>query len=61
MFFMRQKIDVIMLDCENKVCYKKAGLKPWHIILPQKKAVDTLELPLYYSSFFEIGDSIILN
>lgn len=59
MFFMFQAIDVIMLDKQQKVCYKKEKVQPWHLILPKKGAVAVLELPLHYSIFFEIGDPIL--
>ena len=35
-FFMKQNIDVIMTDKNNKILYKYNNLKPYKIILPKK-------------------------
>lgn len=44
-FFMRENIDIVMLDKEYKVVYYKKSLKKNRIII-KKKAYYTIELPL---------------
>lgn len=50
-FFMFKKIDVIMTDKNNKVLYIFNELKPYRIILPQKKVYYTYELPEKYNNY----------
>ena len=44
-FFMRNKIDVVMLDKNKQVKYVFSNVKPWRIILPKKNIYYTLEFP----------------
>ena len=44
-FFMREKIDVIICDKNNKILYIYKDLKKNRIILPKKDAYYTYELP----------------
>jgi hypothetical protein len=44
-FFMLDSIDVVMVDKANKVIYLYEELKPWRVILPKKKVINTYELP----------------
>lgn len=60
-FFMFQNIDVCMTDQNNKIVYLKENLKPWQIILPQKKAYHTYEMPLNTSKFLKINQSFKVN
>ncbi len=46
MFFMFQAIDVVMCDKEGKVVHVREKIKPNQLILPQKHAYTTYELPL---------------
>lgn len=43
--FMRQKIDVIFLDADNKVVGMRRGLAAWRLCVRCPKAVTTIELP----------------
>lgn len=57
-FFMRQNIDIIMVNHNNQVVaiYKKA--KPWHIFY-SKKAYACYEFSTGILNEIKIGDSII--
>lgn len=44
-FFMRESIDVVMVDKNNVVIYCYPNMKPWKIIWPKKKVFATLEFP----------------
>lgn len=44
-FFMKQNIDVILTDKNNKILYKYKNIKPNKIILPKKKVYYTYEFP----------------
>lgn len=44
-FFMKEDIDVILTDKNNKILYIYKSLKPWRIILPKKNVYNTYELP----------------
>ena len=35
-FFMKQNIDVVMTDKDNKILFLYKSLKPWKIIWPKK-------------------------
>lgn len=56
-FFMRQNIDVIMTDKNNKILYIYKNLKPWKIILPKKHIYYTYELPINKFNY-KIGDTL---
>ena len=57
-FFMLENIDIIMTDKNNKILYLYKNLKPWKIILPQKKVKNTYELPKNSINNLKIGDVI---
>ncbi len=59
-FFMKENIDVIMLDNQNKILYYYKNLSKNKIILPKKNVIKTIELPINYFDF-KINDTIILN
>ena len=42
-FFMKQNINVIMTDKNNKILFYFKKLKPWKIILPKKGVYYTYE------------------
>lgn len=54
-FFMKENIDVIMTDKNNKVLYIFNHLKKFKIILPKKHVYYTYELPNGYNTY-NIGD-----
>ena len=44
-FFMKEDIDVVMLDKNGKILKIYNNLQPWKIILPKKNVYYTIELP----------------
>jgi Uncharacterized conserved protein len=46
--FLKNKIDVLILDNENKVYKLKVALKPWRIFIWNPKFYKVLELPTGY-------------
>ena len=56
-FFMRQKIDVIMLDINKKVKYVYKEIKPWKVIWPKKGVYYTIEFPAG-ENIYQINDYI---
>ncbi len=50
-FFMKEKIDVIMLDKDNTILYIFENLGKNKIILPKKNVSKTIELPVNYFKF----------
>ena len=55
-FFMKQKIDVIMTDKNDKIIKIFRNLKPNRIIFPQKNVYYTYEIPLGVSNIYKIND-----
>ena len=53
---MKQEIDVIMTDKNNKIVKIFKNLKPNRIILPQKNVYYTYELPVGVSNFYKVND-----
>ena len=47
-FFMKQNIDVILCDKNNKILYFYHNLSPNKIILPKKNVSKIYELPVNY-------------
>ena len=47
-FFMRENIDVLLCDKDNKILYYYPNLSPNHIILPKKNVTKVFELPVNY-------------
>lgn len=56
-FFMRTKIDVVMLSKENIVLFIYPSLSKWKIIFPKKKVYSTLEFPMG-ENIYQIGDKV---
>ena len=50
-FFMKENIDVILCDKNNKILYIYNNLPPKHIILPKKNVTKVFELPVNYFNF----------
>ena len=58
-FFMRENIDIIGLDNNNKICDIYHNIKPNKIII-LKNSIHTLELPVNQNNY-KIGDTINLD
>ena len=58
-FFMKEDIDIIMIDKNNSVIYYKNNLKRNKIII-KKKAYHTIELPHNSINNLKLGDKIII-
>lgn len=56
-FFMKEAIDVIMLNDENRILYYYPNLSKSKIILPKSHVTKTIELPINYFKF-QINDEI---
>lgn len=59
-FFMKEMIDVIMIDKNNKVVYIKKNLSKNKIII-KKKAYHTIELPLNSIKNIKLGDQVTIT
>jgi len=59
-FFMKENIDVIMLNNNNEILYYFPNLPKNKIILPKKNVTKTIELPTDYFQFI-IHDKIIID
>lgn len=55
-YFMKQNIDICILDKKYNVIYIKENLKPNKILI--KKGYYTLEMPLQTVKHIKIGDNI---
>ena len=55
-FFMKEPIDVVMTDKNNRIVYIKKNLKKNRIILPKKGAYNTYEFPNNYINKLKKGD-----
>jgi len=60
-FFMKENIDVIMLNSKNEILYYYPNLPKNKIILPKKNVVKTIELPVNYFNFNLLDYIIIEN
>lgn len=56
-FFMKENIDVILCDKNNKILYYYKNLSKNKIILPKKKVTKIFELPVNYFKI-KINDTI---
>ena len=59
-FFMKEDIDIIMVDKENKVIYYRKNLSKNKIII-KKKAYHTIELPHNSLKNIELGNQVMIN
>ena len=59
-FFMKENIDVIMLDKNNKVILIEKNLKKNKIIL-KKEAYHTIELPYTSINKLKLGETLIIE
>ena len=58
-YFMRQDIDICILDKNYNVLYKKENLKPNKIVI--KKGYYTLEMPIGTARHINIQDNIKIS
>ncbi len=59
-FFMKETIDIIMIDRNNTVVYYKKNLPKWRILI-KKKAYHTIELPCNSINKINIGDKLTIS
>ena len=59
-FFMKENIDIIMIDKNNRVIYYKKSFPKWHILI-KKKAYHTIELPNSSLSIININDKLTIS
>lgn len=57
-FFMKENIDVVMTDKNNKVIYIKKNMKKNRIILPKKNAYKTYEFPANFIKNLKVNDKL---
>ncbi len=58
-FFMKQNIDICILDKNYTITYLKSSLTPRRILI--KKGYYTLEMPLNTSNKLRLGDKLIIK
>ena len=56
-FFMKENIDIIFCNKENKIISYYQNTSPRKVILPQRKATKTIELPANYFKI-KIGERL---
>lgn len=59
-FFMKEAIDIIMIDKDNTIIYYQKNL-PKNKIIIKKKAYHTIELPANSLSNIKIHDKLVIN
>lgn len=61
--FMSISIDVIFVDCENRICDFRKSLPPWKPFIKFRKAMTVIELPegVIERTGTEVGDIIDLH
>lgn len=57
-FFMKESIDVVMTDKNNKVLYIKKNMKKNRIILPKKRVYNTYEFPNNFIKDLKINETL---
>lgn len=60
-FFMKENIDVVMTDKNNKIIFYYPNLGPNKIILPKKGAYNTYEFPINKLSNIQIGEILVIE
>ena len=58
-FFMRDNIDIIMVNENNKVIYFEKNIKKNRIII-KRKAYHTIELPKNSINSLKVGDKLLI-
>lgn len=59
-FFMKEDIDIIMVDKDNNVIYYKKNFPKYHILI-KKKAYHTIELPHNSLNNININDKLTIS
>lgn len=57
-FFMKENIDVVMTNKNNKVIFIKKNMKKNRIILPKKGVYNTYEFPANFIKNLKINDKL---
>lgn len=57
-FFMKENIDVVMTDKNNKILYIKKNMKKNRIILPKRGVYKTYEFPSNFIKDLNINDKL---
>lgn len=57
-FFMKENIDVILLDKDMNVIKEIKNVKPWRVVLPIKGVKHTLEKPCKKEKSFTIKQNL---
>lgn len=57
-FFMKENIDVVMTDKNNKVLYIKKNMKKNRIIFPKKGVYNTYEFPNNFIKDLKINETL---
>lgn len=57
-FFMKENIDVVMTDKNNKVLFIKKNMQKNRIILPKKNVYNTYEFPANFIKDLKIDDPL---
>ena len=59
-FFMKEKIDIIMINKDNVVVFVEKNFKKNRIII-KKEAYHTIELPANSIKNIKVGDKLMIN
>ena len=59
-FFMKESIDIIMINKDNTVIYYKKNFPKWRILI-KKKAYHTIELPYNSLNNINVGDKLTIS
>ena len=59
-FFMKEEIDIIMIDNNNVVIYYQKNFPKWKILI-KKKAYHTIELPKSSLTNININDKLTIS
>ena len=57
-FFMKENIDVVMTDKNNKILFIKKNMKKNRIILPKKGVYNTYEFPANFIKDLKTNDKL---
>lgn len=58
-YFMKQNIDVCIIDKNNVITYTKSNVERGNIII--KKGYSTLEMPINTCKYLKVGDKLIFK
>lgn len=57
-FFMKENIDIVMTDKNNKVLFIKKNMKKNRIILPKKDVYNTYEFPANFIKDLKVNEQL---